>query len=606
MKINLLLFQIFLALNGLAQSSSSVQVFAHNDYVQPVPFFNAYRNQVGYLEADVFLERGKLLVAHTRAELDEQHTLDSLYLRPLLSKVIYNNGYPFADTRKPLTLMLDIKSDGATTLTSLVKSLNRYPQLVTAKQLSFVISGNIPDPATWSQYPDFIHFDGRPGIKYSAYQLNRISLVSDSFQKYSQWNGKGIMPDAERTKIEALIKEVHAAGKKIRFWAAPDFTNAWLYLMKLEIDVIGTDRVDELVSFLETSPKRTFTNKKFHAIYTPTNSHNRNAKPRNIILMIGDGTGLAQWFSGYTSNHAQLNVFGIKDIGLVQTASADSYITDSAAGATAMATGYKTKNRYVGVDPLGKPLVLVTELLKSWNFKTALISNGDITDATPASFYAHQRERSWSEAIALDFLESKNDILIGGGVAAFQQRNDRRDLLKELSAEGYTTSSRFALIDSAKNKKLVIIDDLAIKKQREGRGDFLTRSFNKTTSLFTNTGAPFFILLEAAQVDWGGHSNDMPYIVTEVLDFDEVIGDALKFVDINKETLLIITADHETGGLSLLDGDIEQGIVSGSFSTNDHTAIPVPVFAYGPGSALFTGVYHNTEIFNKIMELLER
>jgi alkaline phosphatase len=606
MKINLLLFQIFVALNGLAQSSSNVQVFAHNDYVQPIPFFNAHRNQVGYLEADVFLERGKLLVAHTRAELNAQHTLDSLYLRPLLAKVIYNNGYPFADTKKPLTLMLDIKSDGATTLTMLVKSLNRYPQLVTAKQLSFVISGNIPDPATWSQYPDFIRFDGRPGIKYSAYQLNRISLVSDSFQKYSQWNGKGIMPDAERTKIEALTKEVHAAGKKIRFWAAPDFPNAWLYLMKLEINVIGTDRVDELVTFLETLPKRTFTNKNFHAIYTPTYSHNRDAKPRNIILMIGDGTGLAQWFSGYTSNHAQLNVFGIKDIGLVQTASADSYITDSAAGATAMATGYKTKNRYVGVDPLGKPLVLITELLKSRNFKTAIISNGDITDATPGSFYAHKRERSWSEAIALDFLESKNDILIGGGVAAFQQRKDRRDLLNELSAKGYTTSNRFASIDSVKNQKLVIIDDVAIKQQREGRGDFLTRSFNKTTSLFTTTTAPFFILLEAAQVDWGGHSNDVLYIVTEVLDFDEVIGDALKFVDINKETLLIITADHETGGLSLLGGDIEQGIVSGSFSTNDHTPIPVPVFAYGPGSALFAAVYQNTEIFNKIMELLER
>lgn len=96
----------------------------------------------------------------------------------------------------------------------------------------------------------------------------------------------------------------------------------------------------------------------------------------------------------------------------------------------------------------------------------------------------------------------------------------------------------------------------------------------------------------------------MPFIVTEVLDFDEVIGDALKFVDTNKETLLIITADHETGGLSLLDGDIEQGTVLGSFSTNDHTSIPVPVFAYGPGSALFTGVYQNTDIFNKIMELL--
>jgi alkaline phosphatase len=603
MKTLLLLTQFICAISAFDQPYSASTIFAHNDYVQPIPFFNAYRNQVGYIEADVFLEGGKLLVAHTQAELNSKNTLDSLYLKPLLAKVITNNGYAYA-SKQPLTLMIDLKSEGSVTLTALANLLQQYPALIAAKQLSFVVSGNVPDPATWSRYPNFIHFDGRPGIKYSTAQLERIKLISDSFQRYSQWNGKGILPEAERTKIENLIKEVHTVGKKIRFWSAPDFSNAWLYWMNLEIDVIGTDRIDDLVTFLETLPKRNYKNKNFHSVYNPTHSHNRNAKPRNIILMIGDGTGLAQWFSGYTSNHAQLNVFGIKEIGLAQTASADSYITDSAAGATAMATGQKTKNRYVGVDSLGKRLVLVTDLLKNRNFKTAIISNGDITDATPASFYAHQPERSWSEPIALDFMETNNDVLIGGGIKAFQQRKDNRDLLHELSGKGYTTSNRFTSIDSVKNQKLVIIDDAAIKQHREGRGDFLTRSFNKTTSLFTKTSAPFFIMLEAAQVDWGGHSNDVAYVVTEVLDFDRVVGEAMKFVDSNKETLLIITADHETGGLSLLGGNPRQGSVSGSFSTNDHTPIPVPVFAYGPGSALFTGVYQNTEIFKKIMELV--
>jgi alkaline phosphatase len=139
--------------------------------------------------------------------------------------------------------------------------------------------------------------------------------------------------------------------------------------------------------------------------------------------------------------------------------------------------------------------------------------------------------------------------------------------------------------------------------KKQGRGDFLERSLKRSLALFSQERNPFFIMLEGAQIDWGGHNNDLEYVVREELDFDKVVGQALKFADENRETLVIVTADHETGGLSLLDGNLKTGFVYGKFSSNDHTAVMVPVFSYGPGSALFTGVYSNTEIFEKIIQL---
>ena len=112
-------------------------------------------------------------------------------------------------------------------------------------------------------------------------------------------------------------------------------------------------------------------------------------------------------------------------------------------------------------------------------------------------------------------------------------------------------------------------------------------------------------MAEGAQIDYGGHAENVPYVVTEMLDFDKLIGEAMRFADSNGETLVIVTADHETGGLTLLDGDLKSGYVDGNFSTNDHTAIMVPVFAYGPNSLSFRGIYENTEIYQKILKALK-
>lgn len=584
-----------------AQGYTSAAIFAHNDYTQPVPFYNAYAQEAGYIEADVFLVQGKLLVAHTDKEIDPRKTLEGLYLKPLSEQMGKNKGTAYGDAKKSLMLMIDLKSEGLTTLRQLVIELRKYPKLIAAQTLQITVSGNMPEPTRWKEFPAFIHFDGRPGIPYTADQLKRVALISTGFTDHVKWNGKGTLTGPDRLKLEALLKEAHDKGKKLRLWATPDFNNAWLVLMELKADIINTDHVTELTGFIKNLSRNTYVNNTPNPLYKPKFPIWKNFNPRNVILLIGDGTGLAQWYTGYTANHGQLNLFQLHDIGFSITPSSDSYITDSAAGATAFATGRKTNNRFISVDSTGKPLTTIIEKLKPAGFHTALISAGDMTDATPACFYAHQPERSMSEPIAADFMTTSTDIFIGGGVPAFTRRKDGRNLLTELAAQGYAVSTRFAALDSLRGSKLVVLDDSAVVSKLHGRGDFLPKSLRKTLDVFAQDHKPFFVMAEAAQIDWGGHQNDIAYVASEVLDFDRAIGEAMKFVDENRETLLIVTADHETGGLSLLGGDISQGRVLGNFSTNDHTAIMVPVFAYGPGAEWFRGVYQNTALFEKML-----
>ncbi|HYF68483.1 MAG TPA: alkaline phosphatase [Ohtaekwangia sp.] len=606
MRIFTSLITYFVMSAALGQSPQTM-IFAHNDYEKSIPFFVAYHQQADFIEADVFLYKGKLVVAHTPSEISLDKTLDSLYLKPLQQQIHKNKGNAYPKSNKPLSLMIDLKSEGAPTLTKLVAELKRYPDLIACKSLWITISGDVPDPATWNTFPDFIHFDGRPGIEYTPDQLKRIRLISTSFSNHSSWNGKGVLTAPDRLKIERIVAEAHRKKKPIRFWGAPDFENAWIKLRELDVDIINTDRVVLLANFLQQIPQRSFTSQRKQVAYMPLYEETKWASsPRNIILMIGDGMGLSQLYSGYTANFGSLSIFNIRDIGFSITTASDSYITDSAAGATAMATGKKTNNRFIGVDSLGNPLASILETLKSSGAASAIISNGDVTDATPAAFYAHQSERSLSEAIALDFITSGSSILIGGGKTHFKNRSDGKDLFAELMKSGYAVGTDFDSIDSFTSEKFVLLDDAAVISKLKGRGNFLSASLEKTLSVFKDQPDDFFILLEGAQIDWGGHNNDLGYVVTEVLDFDQAVAAALKFADEDRETLVIVTADHETGGLSILDGDISSGSVYGNFSSNDHSAVMVPVFAYGPGAERFRGVYHNTRIHELIQECLSK
>lgn len=582
---------------------------SHNDYNQNFPFYTAYHAGMGSVEADIYLKKGKLLVAHNEEDTDTGKTLSAMYLDPIVKAFRSHNGNIYADTSKKMQLVIDIKADYKAVLPVLVTALKPNLEIFDPKlnknAVRIVISGDTPAPADFGKYPSYISFDGRPYISYTPEQLERVAMISDEISSYSVWNGKGTPTPPDLEKMKTVIAKSHALHKPFRFWATKDNPNSWKELEHMGADWIGTDHPQQLQNYYNSRDKVEYVNPKPYQPYQPSYKNDGGkGKVKNVILLIGDGMGLAQIQAASSANGGQLNILKMRHIGLSKTEALNSDFTDSAAGGTAMAIGKKTNNRYIGMDGNGKAGASIPDTLAARNIKSGVISSGDITDATPAAFYAHQIDRSLSVAIAADFQYSNVDILVGSNRKSFSDNKDT-DLMEKLSKKGYQLSkSMDEFKASTSGKQLVLLDDSSTRPIRAGRGDFLKAAFLKTVELLSDSKAGFFIMTEGAQIDYGGHANDLPYAVTELHDFDQVVAEALKFADRDGETLVIVTADHETGGLSMLDADYRNNTVRGNFSTDDHTNIMVPVFAYGPGAEDFSGVYDNTQIFHKIVKAL--
>ncbi len=330
-------------------------------------------------------------------------------------------------------------------------------------------------------------------------------------------------------------------------------------------------------------------------------------KPKNIILMIGDGMGLTQITAGMYRHQNKLNLEHFKVIGLHKSYASNSLITDSAAGATAFACGVKTYNGAIGVDADTIPQKTLLEEAEEKGLATGLVSTSTIVHATPASFISHVPSRKMYEAIAADFLKTEIDLFIGGGKKYFDRReSDDRNLYQELEQKGYAVSDYFKedffkLSVSAKQNFVYFTADGDPLPVANGRNYLpgaskLAVEFLKEKSASENG---FFLMIEGSQIDWGGHANNSNYIITEMHDFDRSIGEVLKFAQRDKETLVVVTADHETGGYSINSGSTMDSLVT-AFTTDYHTGTMIPVFAYGPGAELFGGIYENTSIYHKI------
>lgn len=327
--------------------------------------------------------------------------------------------------------------------------------------------------------------------------------------------------------------------------------------------------------------------------------------PKNIILMIGDGMGTSQVYAGYTAKKGVMNITGMPVSGFSTTFSASDYITDSGAGGTALATGVKTNNASIGVDTKGQPVETILEMAEKRGLSTGLVSTSAITHATPASFIAHTSNRSKYADIAFDFLKTDIDVFIGGGYNHFARRADSLNLIDSLKAHGYLVARDLKDVDVPSTQRLAaLLADEHMPRMSKGRGNMLPEATEMALKMLKRNKKGFFIMIEGSQIDWGGHDNDVLYIVEEMVDFDNAVGKALQFASKNGETLVIVTADHETSGFGITGGSISKGEVQGAFLSKDHTATMVPVFAYGPGSERFTGVQDNTEIFKKCVELL--
>lgn len=328
-------------------------------------------------------------------------------------------------------------------------------------------------------------------------------------------------------------------------------------------------------------------------------------KPENIILMIGDGMGLSQFSAAMIYSKRKLALEQFKKIGLVKTHST-KLITDSAASATAMATGNKTYNGAISMDKDSNEFKTILEYAEEANIRTGIITTTTVTHATPACFYGHQPTRSnVNQALAAQFMEKDIEVLAGGGWNYFRNGPEGRDLIKEAEKKGYHITDSIGKMGNLLPKKLLCLISPLLPQRDSFRGEFLPQATQKSIQILDQYSEPFFMVVEGGQIDWGGHENETNYIISELLDFDKSVEVAYQYAKEKSNTLIIVTADHETGGFSINDGVYKENKLAGAFTSTYHTASMVPIFAFGPGAAHFQGVMDNTEIFFKIKQLMQ-
>ena len=335
------------------------------------------------------------------------------------------------------------------------------------------------------------------------------------------------------------------------------------------------------------------------------NIFGQDSKPPNIIMMIGDGMGLSAISSGMYSNNNYTSLERSEYIGLLKTHSLDNLVTDSAASGTAMSSGVKTYNRTVGLDGNLSSVKSILEICRDRGYTTAIVATSTIVHATPASYYSKVKSRYQYDEIASQLSKSNINFFVGGGEKYFNDRVDGRNLINEMDDYFFANSlESFKNINSNKIGYLTYYDEPVGK--HEGREPSLEDIAQITIQKLKSFDNPFFLLVEGSQIDWGGHDNDSEHLISEMLEFDKTIETVFNFADKDKNTLVVITADHETGGAAIVDGNLEESFVKIKYVSGDHTATMVPIFSLGPYSSLFKGVYDNTEIFNKLEAIIKK
>lgn len=330
-------------------------------------------------------------------------------------------------------------------------------------------------------------------------------------------------------------------------------------------------------------------------------------RPKNIILLIGDGMATAQVSAGLYWKGPGKSVWEqFPVVGFHKSHSYDEKVTDSAAGATAFACGQKTKNNGIGIVPPDYgPCVTILEELDARGWATGMVVSCSATHATPASFISHVDIRAFTEAIADDFLKTPIDCFVGGGKGYFDDRPDHKNLLDSLDARGYEirtgySFNRLPLDGSA--PFMLFTADREPPSALSGRNYMPTAVDKVCPYLEKRSRRGFFLMVEGSQIDWALHSNQPDWLKAEMMDFDATIQAALRFAASNGETLVIVTGDHECGGMGLNEASRWQ--FEPTFTARLHSATMVPVFAYGPKSELFSGIYENTAIYYKMWAAL--
>ncbi len=327
-------------------------------------------------------------------------------------------------------------------------------------------------------------------------------------------------------------------------------------------------------------------------------AYTEECAPKNIILFIGDGMGLSQVTAGKIEK-GTLEMERCPVTGLVTTWSASSFVTDSAAAATALSTGVKTRNGMLGESPDGNPLKNVTEYAEEMGKSTGVAVSCSLTHATPAGFIVHVPSRKMNPEIAAQIAASGIDVLFGGGLDYF------KPCLPELQKKMPVVFSteEFRNLGTPTNAAAILYP--VHPPWSTDRELSLKELTQKAIQILSQDKDGFFLMVEGSQIDWAGHQNDATNLINEVVDFDTAVGAGLDFAEKNGQTLVIVTADHETGGFAVLDGSLQDhNITKTGFCSDHHSATMVPLFAYGPGSSVFSGIHDNTDVGKTMIQFI--
>lgn len=330
----------------------------------------------------------------------------------------------------------------------------------------------------------------------------------------------------------------------------------------------------------------------------------KGKKVKNIIFMIGDGMGYEQISAAWVCNGGKLNLDNFSKIGIQRTYSANKLVTDSAAAGSALATGQKTNNGMVAMNPDTVAVKSLAEEAMEKGKRAGAAVTCRVNDATPAVFFSHSETRKNQEDIVSQMASSGVYFLSGGGTHFWEKREDGRNVAEEVKANGYTyVRTKEELQAVTEGPVIALMDSYELKPSLD-RGDILPASVTKALELLDNKKG-FFLMIEGSMIDDGGHDNKAGHTMEEVFDFDKTLGIVLEWAEKDGETLVIVTGDHATGGMTLLSGSIEEKRIRVNFSTTGHNGIFLPVFAWGPHSEDFVGVYENAELSDKIRKLIK-
>lgn len=334
----------------------------------------------------------------------------------------------------------------------------------------------------------------------------------------------------------------------------------------------------------------------------------KETAPKNVILIVGDGMGVAQVYASVVAAQGDNSAFlRFPVTGFSRTYSLNKYRTDSSAGGTALTTGQKVENYHVNWGPDSSRYQTIFDDAIAAGKSTGFVVVSDALDATPAATYGHVPYRKMYDTLSLQMAQCQHSVMVGGGYKYFlpENRKDGMAPLDTLSRRGFSvvrTLDSLLMFDGDKVVGLLYDGDPLTEPDR---GDVLRPASMKAIEMLSRNPKGFTMLIEGSQIDWACHDNDSAYMIAELKDFELMLHAVLDWAEKDGQTLVVVTADHETGGLTLPDGDIEHGVNVPRYHWGSHTGVMVPVFAFGPGAERFTGIQQNTDIPRKIRELMK-